>query len=195
MKKKAIRSLGALALIGAIFWAGVLLHEAGHVLSALIFGARLTRLNVLGLEFLPSLRWQPMPGYYGYMTYQGDLTPVQDSLVSLAGSLATFSTAVVAQLVLWLIKPRPGAGRLAVLALCFFWLDILTHTLPTLGIPAYLFFGSRTLTPAAEAYRSAVALGMPGPLFQVLAVGLSLALLALTLFRWHRLARTHSTES
>jgi hypothetical protein len=189
MMKKIRHSLSVLALIGGLFWLGVLLHEAGHIVAAWMFGAQLIQLNVLGLDLLPSLQWAPMPGYYGFMDYNGVLSSTQETIVSLSGSLATFGVAVAAQLGLWLHHPRRGMARWAVLVLCFFWLDILTHTLPTLGIPAYLFFGSRTVTSSAEAYLAAVSLGMPGWLFQTLAVGSSVALLALTVIGWKLLAQ------
>jgi hypothetical protein len=189
MMQRAIRSAGALLLIAALFWLGVLLHEAGHIVSAWIFGARLTRLNVLGLELVPRLGWRPLVGHYGLMSVRGALTPHQRDVMRLWGSLATLGAALAAQAVLWLTRPRRGAVRLCVLTLCFFWLDILTHTLPTLGIPAYLLFGTRTVTSSAEAYLAAVALGMPGWLFQALAVGVPVALLAATLIRWHLLRR------
>jgi hypothetical protein len=187
MMQRAIRSVGALLLIAALFWLGVLLHEAGHVVSAWIFGARLTRLNVLGLELVPRLGWHPLADHYGLMSFRGALTPHQRDVMRLWGSLATLGAALAAQAILWLTRPHRGAVRLCVLTLCFFWLDILTHTLPTLGIPAYLLFGTRTVTSSAEAYLAAVALGMPGRLFQALAVGVSVALLAATLIRWRLL--------
>lgn len=186
---RVIRSLGVLLLIAALFWLGVLLHEAGHIASAWLFGARLTRLNVLGLDLIPSLGWRPQPGYYGLASYKGRLTPTQTQVVRLSGSLSTLSAAVAAQAGLWLSRPRRGITRLSVLILSFFWLDILTHTLPTLGVPAYLFFGSRAISSTAEAYLAAVDLGMPGWLFQALVIGLSPGLLAATLIRWHLLAR------
>lgn len=177
-------SLGMLALIGGLFWLGVLLHEAGHIVAAWMFGAQLTRLNVLWLEIVPAIRWNPIPGFYGYMSYAGDLSPRAQDLVELVGSLSTFGVAVTAQAGLWLACPRRGIARWMMLTLCFFWLDILTHTLPTLGVPAYLLFGARTITSSAEAYLAAVSLGMPGWLFQALVIGLSIALLVLTLIRW-----------
>ncbi len=188
MKMRLIRNLGVLALIIVVFWLGTLLHEAGHAISAVLFGARLTYLNVLWLDLIPSLRWNPLPGYFGYMRYEGDLTPIQHGIVGLAGSLSTVFVAVAAQIILWLTRPRRGVVRLAVLTGCFFWLDVLTHTLPTLGIPAYLFFGVAETTPRAEAYLAAVALGMPGELFQALTLSLSVGLLGLTVIRWNRLS-------
>ena len=184
MIKRAARALGSLLLIGGLFWLGALLHEAGHIVSAWAFGARLTHLNVLGFDLLPRPAWHFQPGYYGFMRYEGDLTPTQGAVVRLWGSLATLSAALAAQALLWLARPRRGVARLSVLTLCFFWLDILTHTLPTMGVPSYLFFGQHTVTSAAEAYLAAVELGMPGPLFQALMVGLALALLAATVVRW-----------
>lgn len=186
---RVIRSLGVVILVAVLFWLGVLLHEAGHIVSALAFGAHLTGLNVLGLDLVPRLAWNPLPGYYGYTSYQGHIHAEQEEIVRLWGSLSTFSLALIAQAVLWLTRPRRGIVRLTVLTLCFFWVDMLVHTLPTLGIPSYLFFGTRTITSAAEAYLAAVALGLPGWLFQVLAVGLSLGLLLATLIRWYLLMR------
>lgn len=189
------RSVGAAALIAGVFWLGTLLHEAGHAASAMLFGARLTYLNILWLDLIPSVRWNPLPGYFGYMRYEGDLTPIQQEVVGLAGSLSTLLVAVAAQMILWLTQPRKGVARLVALTGCFFWLDMLTHTLPTLGVPAYLLFGVAETTPRAEAYLAAVALGMPGLLFQAFAIGLSAGLLALTLICWRRLRRTDASEA
>jgi hypothetical protein len=181
-----------LALIGGLFVLGVFVHEAGHAAAALAFGGRLTGINVLGMRLLPTFGWDFQAGYYGFMSYKGDLTPAQMEIVSLCGSMATFALALAAQAVWWTGPLRRGWPRWAVLTVCFFWLDVLTHTLPTLGIPAYLFFGKHEISRAAEAYLAAVALGMPGWLFQALAVGFSAALGAITVVRWLMLERSPS---
>lgn len=180
-------SLKALALIAALFWLGVLLHEAGHAASALLFGARLMWVNVLGLDLIPTLAWNPLSGYFGYMRYDSVLTPLQDEIVRLCGSLTTLWIALAAQCALWLGHRPKRFVRLALLTLCFYWLDILTYTLPTLGIPAYLFFGTHIVTEKAEAYLAAVEMGMSSWLFQVITLSLSIALLALTVARWYLL--------
>jgi hypothetical protein len=161
----------------------------GHVVALWIFGGRLAGLYILGFKLYPRLLWRPLPGYYGYVSPEDTLPAVQQQIFLLCGSLATLAAALSAQIILWATRPCRGMVRLALLTICFFWLDILTHTLPTMGIPAYLFFGGYTVSQANEAYLAAVTLGMPATVFQASVVGVSLLLLVLTMFRWYRLAQ------
>ena len=188
------RSMGAVLLVAALFAVGVLVHEMGHVVALWAFGARLGGLYILGFKLYPRLLWRPLPGYYGYVYYEDTLPMAQQQTLLLCGSLATFAVALIAQVALWITRPCRGRVRLAFLTLCFFWLDILTHTLPTMGIPAYLFFGARTVSQAAEAYLAAVALGVSPVIFQASVVGVSLLLLVLTMIRWYRLAQADRSE-
>lgn len=190
-------------LVGFLFVFGILLHECGHGVAAVLFGARIVRINVLGLDVWPQLRLDLQGGYWGRIWWQGTLTPVQRAWVGLSGNLATTAASVVALPLLWLPgtskkkagtdKPRPLLLRTTLVVLGLFFLDALLHTLPTLGLPMYLFFGKRDPASVSEGYLAAQALGCPGPAFQGIVVAYSLVAAGIITYRlilWSREAKT-----
>jgi len=166
-----------LGLAAALFALGTLWHEAGHGLAAIAF-ARVVRLNVLGVQLYPALGWDLQPGYWGCIWWQGHLTPNQRAWELLSGNLATLTVSVAA-LPLYLCRPWRGLARTALLILSLFFLDALLHTLPTFGLPMYLFFGRRDTETVSEGYQAAVALGLPGWVFQATVVGYAILAVAL----------------
>ncbi len=178
MKRRVWRLLGHLGLAAALFALGTLWHEAGHGLAAIVFGARVVRLNVLGVQLYPALDWDLQPGYWGRIWWQGHLMPGQRAWELLSGNLATLTVSIVA-LPLYLRCPWRGLARTALLTLSFFFLDALLHTLPTFGLPMYFLFGRRDAETVSEGYQAAVALGLPGWVFQVAVVGYAILAVAL----------------
>jgi len=167
------RVLGHAGVVGGLFVLGTLAHEIGHGLAATLFGARLVRLNVLGVQLYPALAWDFQPGYFGRIWWQGQLTPGQRAWELLAGNLATMAVSVVALPLYLCLRPRKLAHT-ALLSLSLFFLDTLAHTLPTFGLPMYLFFGRRSVETVSEGYLAAIALGAPGWVFQAAIVGYAL---------------------
>jgi len=73
--------------------------------------------------------------------------------------------------------------------LSLFFLDTLLHTLPTLGLPMYLFFGRRDPSSVSEGYLAAQTLGCAGPVFQGIVVAYSLVATGIIVYRlvaWSR---------
>ena len=177
---RVARSAAVLLLFAALFWIGTLIHEGGHMLIALLHGVRIVHLQVLGLDLIPRLAFDPLPGYFGYVRYQGTLTEHQRLVFSLWGSLATFLVALAAQAVWWIARPPRGLLRAGLLFLCFFWVDVVYHSpLPGAASPARSF----------EPYRAATGLGLSPGLYAAIVWGLSALLLILTLLRWYLLRR------
>lgn len=167
-----------LGIVVGLFVLGTLGHEAGHGLMATFLGARVVRVNVLGVQLFPTLAWDFQPGCFGRIWRRGQLAPDQRAWVLLAGNLVT---TMVSMLALWLYlwrRPR-GLARTALITLSLFFLDTLSHTLPTFGLPMYLLFGRRSIEAVSEGYLAAVALGVPGWAFQVAIVGYAWLVLVL----------------
>jgi len=155
---------------------GLLTHELiGHGLPGLLFGSRPTAFHMLGLDLYPKLRWVGWQGMFGSV----DGTPLpagwRRQIVHIGGSLSTTLVAAIALFLLWK-RPRTGLAKLVLVSLSLWWLDLFIYTLPTWGIGQSILWGGMY----AEPYEAAVALGVPGPLFQLavlaVAVYFSLAL-------------------
>lgn len=141
---------------------GTAWHEiVGHGLTAVAFGARITYLEVTGFQLFPDIRWVGATGRFGYCDDSGVEGDAARALVLLDGSLSTWLVGVIGVCLLYLRHWR-GWIRVLIIALSLWWLDLFLYTLPSLGIPRYLFWGHRY----SEPYEAAVALGIPGPVFQ-----------------------------
>jgi hypothetical protein len=184
-----VRGLGWLVLVVAIalavLWLGTFVHEGAHALVATALGARVERINVLGIDLYPALRVNPVPGSFGRVWYDYWLPVPQSFYASAAGSLGTLAVALLAQALFWAVPPRRTWSRLVVTGFCFSWLDIFYHSWPAL-------VDERSLAHA-EAYWALVALGAPRWLLNMAIAGLSVALLVLTGVRWWRLVRREGT--
>lgn len=172
-----IRAVLTFAIVFVLLYPlGLLTHEVvGHGLPGLMFGSRPTALHILGLDLYPHICWRGWQGTYGFV----DGTPVQPEwrmhLVRLGGSLSTALAAAVALYLLWK-KPRAGWRKLALVSVSLWWLDLFTYTLPVWGIRRSILWGRMY----AEPYEAAIALGVPGIVFQIAvlaaAVGFTAAL-------------------
>ncbi|TET52320.1 MAG: hypothetical protein E3J64_05350 [Anaerolineales bacterium] len=139
------------------------------------------RLNVLGLDLYPALRFDYLPGYFGRVWFDGSLPDAADGWLRAAGSLSTLAVALLSQLVLWARPPRRRWLLLALIGFCFSWVDVFWHTaLALLGWRGMMY---------AETYSALVALGAPGWLTAGAIFGVTAALPAATIVRLRRLAR------
>jgi hypothetical protein len=168
-------------------WVGTLVHESGHALVGLACGARVAEVNVVGLTVYPALGFVYRPGFLGYVRFDRVLPAPQGQYVRMAGSLSTLAVALLAQAILWIAPPRRTWLRLIGIAGCFMWLDVAWHTALTL-------VGLRSMA-YAETYSALVALGTPPWLAAGTLLGVPLALLALTLICWRRIARRLQSNS
>lgn len=158
-------SLACLCL-GLSLILGTLWHEViGHGLTGLICGGRIEFIRILGLDIWPSLTWQGFDGAYGYCDVRDVPTETGLQVVYLAGSLSTWTVSLIALL---LLRRRPWkpAARFALICLSLWWIDMFTYTLPTWGLRRSILWGGST----SEPYDAAVALGLPGFIFQALVI-------------------------
>jgi hypothetical protein len=97
--------------------------------------------------------------------------------------MSTFVVAALAACVLWKFRPR-GLKFTALICLSIWCMDLFTYTLPSFGVRRYIWSGTRY----AEPYTAAVALGIPGALFQAFVfVGTFAVLLATGISIWRRI--------
>jgi hypothetical protein len=156
-----LRHLAVVALINAlpIPW-----HEImGHGLVGVICGGTVTKFQLFGWQFLPEFKWTGTAEGLGVCDHVGIQSQTCMHLTDLAGCMSTFLVAVVAAWLLWKFRPR-GVKLTALVCLSVWCLDIVTSTLPSFGLRRYIWSGTRY----SEPYQAAVALGVPGPLFQIL---------------------------
>jgi hypothetical protein len=157
----ALRHLAIVAIISAfpIPW-----HEVmGHGLVGVLCGGRVTKFQLLGWQFLPEFKWTGTAEGLGVCDHIGIQSKTCMHLTELAGSMNTFLVAAAAAWILWRFRPC-GVKLTALVCLSIWSLDLLTFTLPSFGVRRYIWSGTRY----SEPYHAAVALGIPGPLFQVL---------------------------
>lgn len=156
----ALRHLAIVAIISAfpIPW-----HEImGHGLVGVLCGGRVTKFQLFGWQFLPEFKWTGTAEGLGVCDHIGIQSKTCMHLTELAGSMSTFLVAVVAAWMLWRFRPR-GVKLTALVCLSIWSLDLLTFTLPSFGLRRYIWSGTRY----SEPYQAALALGIPGPVFQV----------------------------
>lgn len=171
-----IRStIAYIVLMLALYPLGVICHEVlGHGLTGALVGGRVVRVEILGLDIWPRLQWKGWQGHYGYCDVRGISTRAGEAAMALAGSLSTWVVSIIAiALLYWRRWSREA--RAVLLCLGLWWMDMLTYTLPSWGLPRSVLWGQREFS---EPYEAAVALGLPGRYFQI-AVILSSVLLLL----------------
>ncbi len=173
-KSKAIRTLAKFvtalkhaAVIAVLFALPIPWHEiAGHGLVGVICGGRVTRFQLFGWQLFPKIKWTGVSEGLGICDHSGIVSQWGVHLTELAGSMSTFVVAAIAAYLLWRYRPR-GVKLTALICLTVWSLDLLTFTLPSFGLRRYIWSGTRY----SEPYTAAVALGIPGPLFQVFVLG------------------------
>ena len=152
-------------------------HEvAGHALVGLLAGGQLARLQILGMPLWPELIWTGIGQGFtnlGECDIRNIPTLTGQRLTDLAGSVSTWCVGLVACLLL-LLYQWLGWSRALLVCLTLWCTDLLSFTLPSLGLRRGIVFG----TTYGEPYEAATALGIPGWLFQVFAIGASLVILS-----------------
>ena len=119
---------------------------------------------------------------------EGIETATGDQLMRLGGSMSTWIVSVVAVTLLWLRRWRPWS-RAVLLLLGIWWIDLFTYTLPVWGLRRSVLWGGQY----AEPFEAAVALGVPGWLFQAFVVGSCIALVVALCFGMRRSRPTKAT--
>ncbi|MFN0204939.1 MAG: hypothetical protein ACKVS6_01340 [Planctomycetota bacterium] len=115
---------------------------------------------MLGLQVWPEIHYKWSADYLGYVNWSNITNETHRHWMSLAGSASTFIVSILT-LTLFYIKSWSGWRRDALFWLSLWWFDLLTYTLPVLGVRKYIIFGSYRTEP----HDAAVALGVPSLVF------------------------------
>lgn len=173
-QRKLARVLAYVGILIGVLVCAIGWHQlAGHGLAALLCGAQITEINVLGVQVYPSLDWEFRSGYFGWVHWNGSLTSQQTAFVALSDGLSTWIVSIIA-LPLFLRTRQWSTKRIILLALSLYYLDIFVHTLPSLGIPLHLALGNRDPATLNDGYQAAQTLGIPGSVYQIAIVGYAL---------------------
>jgi len=159
---KVATALKHAAVIAVLFALPIPWHEiAGHGLVGVLCGGRITRFQLFGWQLFPKIKWTGISEGLGFCDHAGIVSQWGVHLTDLAGSMSTFVVAAIAAYLLWRYRPR-GLIFTGLVCLSVWALDLLTFTLPSFGLRRYIWSGTRY----SEPYMAAIALGIPGPLFQ-----------------------------
>lgn len=152
-------------------------HEtAGHALTGVACGGTITEFRLFGFQFVPEVRWVGLAGGRGHCEVEGIGSEWCGHLTNFSGSTSSFAVALAAAFLLWRYQPG-GLKRTALLSASFWAVDLLTAMLPSFGIRRYIWTGMSY----SEPYQAAVGLGVPGPLFQAVALAGVVAVLLLVI--------------
>ncbi len=173
---QAIKIATRVTLLALVFYPlGVAWHEVvGHGLVGMLAGGRISYVVILTVQFWPEIRWVGWTGQYGACGVDDIPTTTGSAFMSLGGAMSTWCVGVIATI---LLRTRQWGPRLRIvlLVLSLWWIDLLTYTLPSWGLPRSVFWGQAEYS---EPYEAAVELGVPGPLFQGFVVMSSAMLLS-----------------
>ncbi|MFZ0963145.1 MAG: hypothetical protein WAO35_19955 [Terriglobia bacterium] len=159
---RLVTALKHVTVIAVLFAIPIPWHEImGHGLVGVLCGGRVTKFELFGWQLFPQLKWAGTSEGLGICDHTGIVSHWCAHLTDLAGSMSTFTVAAIAAYLLWRYRPR-GVKCTALICLTVWALDLLTFTLPSFGLRRYIWSGTRY----SEPYTAAVALGIPGPLFQ-----------------------------
>src|SRR5574341_459947 len=169
-----VRSTARLALFAAILailWVfGIILHEMGHGLTAMLFGGTIGAIYLYpGFEIYPHFAqtiYQPGYHYFGSITFgrPGGFEDWQDGWITLMGSGSTLLVSFAAHGLLWRLKPVRLPPRYTLIALSLFYLDMVSYTLTgPLGLPRAIVLGRSAVSP--EPLDGAVRLGISPEVF------------------------------
>lgn len=163
---------------------GTAWHEVmGHGLVGVICGGKIQSVEVFTIQLYPKLASMGWDWYFGQCGVMGIGTEAGESWMSLGGSLSTGLVSAIVIGLLWTRRWR-GWPKTVLALLGLWWLDMMTYTLPSWGLRRLVIVGRRF----AEPYDAAVALGMPGWMFQTAVIGSSviLALALVVRLNWLR---------
>ncbi len=170
------RAAAVVLLLAANVVAGTAWHEiVGHGLVGIACGGRLNQIIVVGVQLWPRLAWTGTRGAFGWCDVEGVSGGICTHLWLLTGSLSTLLVSILAIALLYARKWN-RAFQLILLGCAFWWIDLFTYTLPSFGLRRYIIFGRRI----SEPYDAAIALGIPGWMFQLFVVATCVMLAALS---------------
>jgi hypothetical protein len=149
------RTAGWLFLALAVALLGLVIHETGHGLTAVLCGGQVTKIKLLALQIWPAMRWTEWDGLFGGIWYRGT---DRDGLVLLMGSGSTALLGLCAAIALQFTGSRSFLRTVCLAAAVLLPLDILSYSIfPALGLRHWILFGGYGIEPL----EGALAMGIP----------------------------------
>jgi hypothetical protein len=171
------RTAGWLFLAIAVALLGLVIHEAGHALAAVLCGGQVTKIKLLTLQIWPALRWTEWDGLFGGIWYRGT---DRDGLVLLMGSGTTAALGLCAAIALQVADHRSFLRKVCRTAAVLLPLDILSYSVfPALGLRHWILFGGYGIEPL----EGALEMGIPRAVYYAGLAAFALACYGLVWFR------------
>jgi len=124
-------SLVIFIFIGAVaVFIALIIHEFGHVLTALIMGGKVTALRLWGFSVYPEFSYIGFRGgFIGYTHWVLPMfTSVENAIILMAGSGITLLVSVVSIASLYFFRPVSFFMKTALFFFSLLYLDIVTYT-------------------------------------------------------------------
>jgi len=138
---------------------GTIVHEAGHGITAVIFGGEIHSVAIMpGIQLYPTVQLQPWGGCVAQIGHSPLGNPWQSGLTKIMGSGLTAIVGYFAIAVLFVARPQKLA-RFAWLsiAILFIW-DIIAYSVfPALGLKHWIFIGGVDPEPVIGAAEIGIA--------------------------------------
>jgi hypothetical protein len=141
-------------IVAVVALAGLLLHEAGHGLVAMLLGGRITAFQVIpGVQLYPALEWRGPDLNVAWIAFElPGGTPWQFGLIALMGGGTTALLGALAGLALWALRPRGPARDWLLAAAALLPLDLLAYSVfPVFGLRHWIVIGGARPEPAIGA--------------------------------------------
>jgi len=176
-----MRSRAVAALLVCVAIVGLVVHEAGHALTALALGERIEGIVVMpGIRLHPRLALEPWDGTVASIQHSWPGRPKLAGLSLFMGSGATCLLAWLALAVLAITPDRHPARSLLITTVILFGIDIVAYSvLPQLGLRHWLVIGGRTAEPLVGASLMGISREWFVVALAMHALGLSLGLIAM----------------
>ena len=144
---KATTSLILLVLL--ISLSGLVLHEAGHGLTALAFGEQIISLHMFpGFQLYPVLKWEGWNLNLASIGFTLPDSDWQNGLILLMGAGTTALVGILALVLLALQRVQGAFRRLLLFSALLLPLDMIAYTVfPALGLRHWIFIGGLYAEP------------------------------------------------
>jgi len=162
-----------------------LVHEAGFMFTGIGFGGKVEYFELFGMVFYPKLsyssNWWPN---FGETQVTGSFSWNQLLWQIFMGSGATYAISLLFQISFWIIRWSNYFVQIFLLFGCWWCMELFYHTMPTIGIPEFIFWGFKGYDPSfSQSYFAAVEFGLKPWIFQALTFGTCGILVVLSLTR------------
>jgi hypothetical protein len=148
-----------LLLLFGIAALGMIVHETGHGVIAIVFGGEIRSITIMpGIQLYPTFELQPWDGWVAQIAYSPLSHPWQSGFTRIMGSGLTAMVGYCAIAVLFTAQPQ-GSAQFAWLstAILFVW-DITAYSVfPALGLKHWIFIGGIDPEPVIGAAEIGIA--------------------------------------